>query len=160
MLTTATKALSFHQKIKPMTDQNFTNHRRYVTGYHYVLSFFLLAGFILAIVNVVKQWQTGEFITSLLIMLIFVCFFFIFWFMRAFPMKAQDRAIRAEEGLRYFILTRQPLSRQLTIGQIAALRFAPDEEVVQLIEKTLTENLNPNDIKKAIQKWKGDYHRA
>ena len=49
--------------------------------------------------------------------------------MRAFPMKAQDRAIRAEEGLRYFILTRQPLSRQLTIGQIAALRFAPDEEV-------------------------------
>ena len=143
-----------------MTNQNFANHRRYVTGYHYVLGSFLLAGLVLAIVNVVKQWQTGELMTSLLIMLIFVCFFFIFWFMRAFPMKAQDRAIRAEEGLRYFILTRQPLSRQLTIGQIAALRFAPDEEVVQLIEKTLTENLSPNDIKKAIQKWKGDYHRV
>lgn len=90
----------------------------------------------------------------------FCLFFFMFWFMRVFLVKAQDRAIRAEEGLRYFILTRQPLSRQLTIGQIAALRFAPDEEVVQLIEKTLSENLSPNDIKKAIQKWRGDYHRV
>jgi hypothetical protein len=143
-----------------MTDQNFVNHKRNVTGYHYVLSFFLLAGFALAIVNVVKQWQTEGLMSSLLILLVFVCFFFMFWFMRVFPMKAQDRAIRAEEGLRYFILTRQPLSRQLTIGQIAALRFAPDEEVVQLIEKTLSENLSPNDIKKAIQKWRGDYHRV
>jgi hypothetical protein len=143
-----------------MTDQNFVNHKRNVTGYHYVLSFFLLAGFALAIVNVVKQWQTEGVMSSLLILLVFVCFFFMFWFMRVFPMKAQDRAIRAEEGLRYFILTRQPLSRQLTIGQIAALRFAPDEEVVQLIEKTLSENLSPNDIKKAIQKWRGDYHRV
>jgi hypothetical protein len=143
-----------------MTDQNFVNHKRNVIGYHYVLSFFLLAGFALAIVNVVKQWQTEGLMSSLLILLVFVCFFFMFWFMRVFPMKAQDRAIRAEEGLRYFILTRQPLSRQLTIGQIAALRFAPDEEVVQLIEKTLSENLSPNDIKKAIQKWRGDYHRV
>lgn len=143
-----------------MTDQNFANHRRHVTGYHYVLNVFILAGFILAIINVVKQWQTNGQITSVLLLLVFVCFFFIFWFMRAFPLKAQDRAIRAEESLRYFILTRQPLSRQLTIGQIAALRFAPDEEMVQLVEKTLTENLQPNDIKKAIQKWKGDHHRV
>ncbi len=143
-----------------MTEQNFDNHRRFVIGYHYVLSLLLFAGFVSSIVNVFKQWNTDEVITALLIMVLFTCFFFAFWYMRTFPMKAQDRAIRAEETLRYFILTRQQLSRQLTIGQIAALRFAPDEEMVQLVDKTLAENLQPNDIKKAIQKWKADRHRV
>jgi hypothetical protein len=106
------------------------------------------------------QWGTGGLMTSLLILLLFTCLFFIFIMMRTFPLKAQDRAIRAEESLRYFILTRQPLSRNLSIGQIAALRFAADEEMVQLVEKTLAENLKPNEIKKAIQTWRADHHRV
>jgi hypothetical protein len=143
-----------------VTDQNFTNHKRFAPGYHYVLSFLVLTGTISAAVNVVMQWGTGGLMTSLLILLLFTCLFFIFIMMRTFPLKAQDRAIRAEESLRYFILTRQPLSRNLSIGQIAALRFAADEEMVQLVEKTLAENLKPNEIKKAIQTWRADHHRV
>lgn len=143
-----------------MTDQNFTNHRRFAPGYHYVLTFLLLVGVISAIVNVVLQWGTGGLMASLLILLLFICLLFVFIMMRTFPLKAQDRAIRAEESLRYFILTRQPLSAKLSIGQITALRFAADEEMVQLVEKTLADNLKPDDIKKAIQTWRGDYHRV
>jgi Zn-dependent protease with chaperone function len=143
-----------------MTDQNFANHKRNVPGFHFVLTLLLTAGFILAIVNIVKHWQSDGLLMSLLILLIFACMFFMFWFIRAFPIKAQDRAIRAEESLRYFILTRQPLPTSLTIGQIAALRFAPDDELLPLVEKTMAENLQPDDIKKAIKNWKADYHRV
>jgi hypothetical protein len=85
---------------------------------------------------------------------------FIFWFVRTFPIKAQDRAIRAEESLRFFILTRKPLYNSLTLAQIAALRFASDEEFVQLVERTISEHLLPKDIKKAIKNWRADYHRV
>jgi hypothetical protein len=27
------------------------------------------------------------------------------WFVRSFPLKAQDRAIKAEENLRYYVMT-------------------------------------------------------
>ncbi|WDF75723.1 DUF6526 family protein [Mucilaginibacter sp. AW1-7] len=143
-----------------MTDQNFTNHRRLAPGYHYVLTLLLLVGIISAMVNVVLQWGTSGLMTSLLILLLFICLLFVFIMMRTFPLKAQDRAIRAEESLRYFILTRQPLSRNLSIGQIAALRFAADEEMVPLVEKTLADNLKPDEIKKAIQTWRADHHRV
>jgi hypothetical protein len=143
-----------------MTDQNFTNHRRLAPGYHYVLTLLLLVGVVSAIVNVVLQWGTSGLMASLLILLLFICLLFVFIMMRTFPLKAQDRAIRAEESLRYFILTRQQLSRKLSIGQIAALRFAADEEMVQLVEKTLTDNLKPDEIKKAIQTWRADHHRV
>ena len=143
-----------------MTDQNFTNHRRLAPGYHYVLTLLLLVGVVSAIVNVVLQWGTSGLMASLLILLLFICLLFVFIMMRTFPLKAQDRAIRAEESLRYFILTRQPLSRKLSIGQIAALRFAADEEMVQLVEKILADNLKPDEIKKAIQTWRADHHRV
>ena len=51
--------------------------------------------------------------------------------MRAFPLAVQDRAIRAEENLRYFSLTGKLLDKGLTMSQIIALRFADDNEFVE-----------------------------
>jgi hypothetical protein len=152
--------LSLSKPTHKMTDQNFSNHKRTVPGFHILLSLLLMGGLVLAIVNVFKQWQTDGLFTALLTVLVFGCLLLVSWFVRVFPLKAQDRAIRAEEGLRYFILTRQSLNAQLTIGQIAALRFAPDEELVPLVERVLAENLQSDDIKKAIQKWRADHHRV
>jgi hypothetical protein len=45
------------------------------------------------------------------------------------------------------------------MGQVIALRFAPDEELEALVNRAVNENLSPTDIKKAIKNWKGDYHR-
>jgi len=144
-----------------MADQNYTNHRRYVPAYHYVLSSLLLIGLITSVINVFRHKPYhGGFLSSILIVLVFVCAFLIMTLFRTFSLKAQDRAVRAEEGLRYFILTRKPIDNRINIRQIAALRFAPDDELIPLVERTIAENLSPDDIKKAIKNWKSDHHRV
>ncbi|WP_183562805.1 DUF6526 family protein [Mucilaginibacter sp. SP1R1] len=143
-----------------MSKQNFINHKRNVVGFHYLLFLLLFIGLVGAVVNVVMAWGTAGFITALLILLLCACCFLMSWYIREFPIKAQDRAIRAEEGLRYFILTRQPLDSRLTIAQIAALRFAPDDELLPLVTRTLAENLSPDEIKQSIRNWKADHHRV
>jgi hypothetical protein len=79
---------------------------------------------------------------------------------RGFALKAQDRAIRAEENLRYFALTGTLLPPGLHMGQIVALRFASDAEFVALAQKALAENMSGNDIKKAITDWRADTYRV
>jgi hypothetical protein len=79
---------------------------------------------------------------------------------RSFALKVQDRAIRAEENLRYFILTGKQLNQTLSIFQVIALRFAADEEFILLAEKAVEQNLKPDDIKKLIKNWRPDYYRA
>jgi len=46
------------------------------------------------------------------------------------------------------------------MDQIIALRFAADEEFLELAEKAVKNNLSPKDIKKAISNWRADHHRA
>ena len=87
-------------------------------------------------------------------------FSLIFYFLRGFALRAQDRAIRAEEKFRYYILTGKTLSDGLTIRQIIGLRFASDKEFPALAEKAEKENLSEKDIKKAIENWRADNYRA
>ncbi|HEY4155010.1 MAG TPA: DUF6526 family protein, partial [Puia sp.] len=61
---------------------------------------------------------------------------------------------------RYFSLTGKLLDSRLTLSQIIALRFAPDNEFVELADRALKENLNNSSIKKAIRQWKADHHRV
>jgi hypothetical protein len=71
--------------------------------------------------------------------------------------------VRLEMRLRYFILTNKKmdeLESKLSFGQIAALRFAPDDELLPLIDRTLRENLSSNAIKKSIKNWKADDMRV
>lgn len=65
--------------------------------------------------------------------------------------------------LRYFELTGNSFSaleEKLKLSQIIALRFARDEELLALIDKTMKENLSNKDIKKAIKKRKADLMRV
>jgi hypothetical protein len=87
-------------------------------------------------------------------------FIMVAWYARTFPLKAQDRAIYAEENLRYFSMTQKLLPKQLSVLQVVALRFASDAEFVALVEKAVKENLSSKDIKMAIQDWKADYYRV
>jgi Family of unknown function (DUF6526) len=149
------------KNLNQMKEQNYTNHRRYVTGFHIVLGFLLIAGTIISIINSVRHSMGRPgFVSAALIVLLFLCSLIIFWYMRTFPIKAQDRAIRAEEGLRYFILTGKALDSRLTIGQIIALRFAGNDELISLADRAVTENLSPDDIKKSVKNWRADNHRA
>jgi hypothetical protein len=82
------------------------------------------------------------------------------WYTRIFALKAQDRAIRAEENFRHFILTGKPLPAGLRISQIIALRFASDSEFPTLAQKALNENLSNKQIKEHIVNWRADYYRV
>ncbi|MGZ5197753.1 MAG: DUF6526 family protein [Kaistella sp.] len=48
----------------------------------------------------------------------------------------------------------------MTFDQIAALRFAYDEEFKTLLEQTLSKNLSGDEIKKAITNWRPDLQRV
>jgi len=84
----------------------------------------------------------------------------IYWYARSFALRAQDRAIRAEETLRHFILTGKPLDSRLRMGQIIALRFASDDELPELAFKAAEKGLRSKTIKKMIKVWRSDNYRV
>lgn len=142
-----------------MKQQNYKNHGKYVIGYHVVTLLAILAFLGGAIRNLWYVSEDNLYSASLLVLLAFILLL-MFYFIRAFSLKAQDRAIRAEEKLRYFILTGKRISNKLTIRQFVGLRFASDEEFPALVERAVTENLSEDDIKKAIKNWKADNYRV
>lgn len=142
-----------------MKEQNFKNHAQMVPGYHY-----LTLGAILALIGgsinyLLKATPENKYLASLIV-LTSIIFVLIAWFARTFALKAQDRAIRAEENLRHFVLTGKLLPASLSVGQVVALRFASDAEFVALAEKAAANTLSGKEIKQSIQNWKADFYRV
>ena len=142
-----------------MKKQTYANHRRFVPLFHYVTFIALLLLLIGSIVNLVKSSHDNLYSASLIV-LISVLLILATLFARGFALKAQDRAIVAEEKLRYYVLTKKTLPAELSVRQIIGLRFASEEESVELVDRALKENLSENQIKKEIKNWKGDYYRV
>jgi hypothetical protein len=142
-----------------MSEQNFKNHIRMVPVWHYITPLIWLALLIGSIVNFANADASARYSASLLIV-VSIMFLIYYWYTRSFALRAQDRAIRAEENFRHFILTGKPFDKQLRMGQIIALRFASDEEMPALAKRAVTENLSQKQIKEAIQNWKPDYYRV
>jgi hypothetical protein len=142
-----------------MQEQNFKNHTRFVPLYHFVAGMLALLGFGGSIVNLFHANAATHYSAALLVVVFFVLII-IFWYARVFALKAQDRAIRAEENFRHFILTGKPLPKELRMSQIIALRFASDDEFTALAQKAVAENLDAKTIKQSIKNWKADNNRA
>jgi hypothetical protein len=142
-----------------MKEQNYKNHGQLVKGFHGVLFLAMLALLFGAISHLIRTSSDNLYLASLVV-LIAVIFLIMAWYVRSFPLKAQDRAIKAEENLRYYVLTGQLFPKELTVSQIIALRFASDEEFVPLVEKALKENLTNKEIKKLIKNWRADEYRV
>ncbi len=147
-----------------MSEQNFKNHSRYVPLYHFVTSTLivaLLVGSGMGLFHACSDCSNHAGLhNAMLFFAISLVLLFLWWFCRAFALKAQDRAIRAEENLRHFIATGKALDSRLKMSQIIALRFAGDEEFVALAKRAAEENLGSKEIKSAIQNWRPDNHRA
>lgn len=144
-----------------MNEQNFKNHTRYVPLYHFVASGLILLGLGGSIVNLLESHKHPEtHYSAALLVLIFLILILLFWYARAFALKAQDRAIRAEENFRHHLLTGKPFDKNLRMSQIIALRFASDEEFTALAKRAADEKLSAKQIKEAIKNWKPDYNRA
>ncbi|MBZ0113450.1 MAG: DUF6526 family protein [Thermoanaerobaculia bacterium] len=144
-----------------MSTQNYENHGRLVPLFHYGLSVLLLAALVTSGWNFYRSLVHGSGrLAGLTLILLTLAGLLLFWFSRVFALKAQDRAIRAEENLRHFVLTGNLLDHRLHIGQVIGLRFAPDEEFVALSLRAAEEGLSSKDIKQAIKNWRADLHRV
>ncbi|MGY3051979.1 hypothetical protein ACVWYG_000166 [Pedobacter sp. UYEF25] len=136
--------------------QNLKNHLRFFPPFHFFAVPLTLIGFGLSIYQI---FQSPSLISWLFLLLFFLMFFAIV-LGRSFSLKTQDRIIRTEENLRYFILTGKQLPDPLTLSQIIALRFASKDEFLALTERTVKENLSSKEIKEAIQIWRADDYRV
>lgn len=142
-----------------MAQQNYSNHARMVPGYHYLAFALWLALFIGSLVNLFHSTPDTHY-SAALIVVMNILIVLIGYYARSFALRAQDRAIRAEENLRHFVLTGKPLDSRLRMSQIIALRFAGDEEFVALAQKAVDENLSAKTIKQSISNWKADTYRV
>jgi len=142
-----------------MKTQNYTNHKKYVFVYHVFGLLGVLILIIGSIMNLINTAPENLYSASLIVLISFLLLL-AFFFLRGFALKAQDRAIVAEEKFRYYLLTNKQLPSDLSVRQIVGLRFASDDEFPLLVERAVKENLSEEAIKKAIENWKGDYYRV
>ena len=82
---------------------------------------------------------------------------------RMYALKLQNRIIINEMRNRYFHLTGKSFEEKelnLRLGQIIALRFAGNDELLGLMDRAIAEKLTAKEIKQQIKNWKGDYIRV
>lgn len=135
--------------------QNYENHKRFYPPFHFFAVPLTVIGLCFSIYSCIA---IPTIITGLLVLAFFLIAI-IAVMARMFALKAQDRAARAEENLRYYMLAGSALPNELSISQILALRFAGDEEFLPLVDQAVNNKLSPTEIKKSIKNWRGDYHR-
>lgn len=144
-----------------MTTQNAKSHTRWDVWYHVVLSLLVLVLLVGSVRYFIVSIGRDESLYPATLLLLLTLAVTVIWgLVRIYPLKAQDRAIRAEENLRHFALTGRLLDPKLSVGQIVALRFAPDEELAALAAKAAKEDMTPKAIKESIRNWKPDLYRV
>jgi len=142
--------------------QNLKNHARFDPPFHFVLLLFLVANLVFAIFHLVHHWGETRISSSWFLVLSIMAFVALFK-LRQYPLKVQDRVIRLEERLRLQSLAPEEWHTQiyrLTEDQLIGLRFASDDEVVELAKQALEHNLNRKQIKERIKDWRADNWRV
>lgn len=141
------------------TPQNLKNHGRLDPPFHFFLFLVLLANFVVA---VVYFFRIPGFFTAWIVVLSIAALVAALK-IRQYPLRVQDRVIRLEERLRLHSLAPEEWRGQierLTEDQLIGLRFAGDDEVVELAKQALEHNLNRKQIKQRIKSWRADYSRV
>lgn len=145
-----------------MSQQNYKNHARYYAPHHFI--FLPLIGFMLVwgLVNAYKSEDKR--IEWLLFGLLSFCILYLALMLRQhYALGNQNRIVRLEFRLRYFELfgtSSSNIENQLSFGQIAALRFADDDEFKALLDQAFQHHLTGDEIKKRIKNWQADHMRV
>jgi hypothetical protein len=142
------------------TTQSYANHTRWHPLFHFFVLPVMGINFFWAVVTFVKAPDTNSgwwiMVSTALALLTF--------YVRTYSLRVQDRIIRLEERLRFQQILPAELCQQtagIRTGQIIALRFAPDNELEELVREVISGRLNkPADIKQAVKNWRGDTFRV
>ena len=138
--------------------QTYASHRRFDPLYH----FFAFAVF--AVTLLVSLWaliRTPSW-TAAGCLVWNAALLVIYFRVRSYALRVQDRVIRLEERLRLSTLLSEPLrSRigELDERQLIGLRFASDAEAPALVQEALDEKLSGEEIKKRVKSWRPDTFR-
>ena len=144
-----------------MKNQNYSNYIKFYPPHHFI--YLPLLGFL----QILGIWKIFNDESNQLIWILFSVVIFLFIYLalmvrQHYALGNQNRIVRLEFKLRYFELfgkSSDDVESKLSFGQIAALRFAYDDEFKVLLEKAVQQNFSADEIKKAITQWKGDYNR-
>ena len=144
-----------------MNTQNYKNHRKFYPPHHFVLLPLLL---ILQIVGLYKSFSddANQLPWILFSVVIFLLLYVLIMLRQHYALGNQDRILRLEFKQRYFEIFGErsdEVEEKLEFSQLAALRFAYEEQFKILLNKALTQNLSGDDIKKSIDEWRPDHHR-
>lgn len=145
-----------------MKHQDYGNHRQFYPPHHFI--FYPLALIGMGIGSYLAYSKPEQRLEWIAITILTVLVTWVSFMLRQhYALGNQNRIVRLEMRLRYHQLTGKRLELledSLTFGQIAALRFASDEELLPLLERTLNEQLSPDAIKKSIRNWQADWMRV
>jgi hypothetical protein len=140
--------------------QTFENHRRWLAPWH----FFVMPVMLANVIVVAKRAVAGPTFATGWDIVVAVALFLGLILARYMPLVAQNRVIRLEERTRLGRILPDDMRGMddgLTPGQYIALRFAPDEEVPELVRRIRSGELKTSgDIKRAIRNWRGDHMRV
>lgn len=142
--------------------QNYKNHVRYYLPHHL---FFYSALIILLTISIIYLFRRTEnyalwFVITGVVLLIGALSFML---RQHYALMLQNRIVILELRFRYFALTQKrfdSVESQLSQAQLLALRFAPDDELPALVERTLEEKLTADSIKRSIKNWLPDEMRV
>lgn len=145
-----------------MAVQNLSNHVRYYAPHHFIFYPVILLLEACAVYQVFND-PALKMVWVFIALLILLIGWLAYMLRQHYALTLQNRLVVLEMRHRYFVLTGknfEPLEQQLSFSQIAALRFAPDEELPALIKKALEEGLPALKIKQQIVNWKADSMRV
>lgn len=144
-----------------MGTQNYHNHRKFYPPYHFVYLPLLLIADGFGIYKIFNDSE-NQLLWLLFSIVIFLMLYLALMLRQHYALGLQNRLVRLEFKQRYFELFNKKsdeVEEKLNFGQIAALRFAYDDEFKELLSKALNENISGDQIKKSIKKWRADHHR-
>lgn len=145
-----------------MTTQNYKNHIRFYPPHHFV--FYPVVLFMGAFaLRAAFTDQSNQTLWIFISVLVFVIGWLAFMLRQHYALILQNRIVRSELRYRYFVTTGtrlEPMENLLNEGQLFALRFAPDEELPNLVQRAVAEKMSGDEIKKAIVNWFPDNHRV
>ena len=147
------------QNMSKTTPQTFRSHTRLDLIYHVFLTFVLFLNALIATVYLIMHPSLAA---GWLLVLSLAAIGLLFR-VRQYPLKVQDRVIRLEERLRLQALAPEEWQMQiyrLREDQLIGLRFAGDDEVVELAKQALELDLNRKQIKERIKSWRADEWRV
>ena len=149
-----------------MSEQNFSNHTKFVPAFHFFLAPVLIINLVGHIYMVFKTPMNTpmEIFHGVFGVLLAAAFLTMAFLARIFALGVQDRVIRLEERMRYERLLPEDLKPRIgefSIAQLVSLRFASDAELPALARKVLDGKVNDRKaIKRMVQNWRADYQRV